>query len=234
MAKRRAPWCQEELACARARCRRRNQRGAPYRNGADRLGKCRKSYRNSCWKCWREDFSRCVDDPRARIWTWDAGSRQQRKAGSRRQWDAGSRHRRRHRILQRVHLRRQQGELTGYSFQIRLLSCVALRERHQHVGVLLLRRLNVPQSRPDNRIRHQDGSRHGDRSRVGRRSCSDAIEIRRGEAAEVRQGELIGARQGELIETRQGETTETRQGIGGGGANDGQGSQGHRNHRPPA
>jgi hypothetical protein len=190
-------WCQEELACARARCRRRTQRSAPYRKGAGRLGKWRKS--------WRKYFSRRLDDPRARIWTWDAGSRQ----------------RRRHRILQGVHLRRQQGELAGYSFQIRLLGCGALREQHQYIGVLLLRRLNVPQSRPDNWIRYEDWSR--DR----RRRCSDAIEIRRREAAEVRQGQPIDARQRELIEIWQREATKTRQGIGGGGTNDGQGGQGH-------
>jgi hypothetical protein len=212
---------QEELACARARCRRGTQRSAPYRKGADRLGKCRKTYRKSCRrKNWREYFSRRLDDPRARIWTWNAGSR--------RRWDAGSRQRRRHLILQGAHLRRQQGELTGYSFQVRLLGCGALRERHQHIGVLLLRRLNVPQSRPDNWIRYEDWSR------VKRRGCSDAIEIPRGEAAEVRQGEPIDARQRELIEIRQREATETRQGIGGGGTKDGQGSQGHRYHRHPA
>jgi hypothetical protein len=195
MAEAMSVWCQEELACARARRWRRTQRSAPYRKGAGRLGKWRKSWR----KNWREYFSRRLDDPRASIWTWDAGSRQ----------------RRRHRILQGVHLRRQQGELTGYSFQIRLLGCGALRERHQHIGVLLLRRLNVPQSRPDNWIRYEDWSR------VRRRRCSDAIEIRRREAAEVRQGEPIDARQRELIEIRQREATETRQGIGGGGTNDG-------------
>ena len=111
-------WCQDWLACVRARCRRRTQRGASYRNRAGGLGKWRKSWR----KNWREYFSRRLDDPRARIWTWDAGSR--------RRWDAGSRQRRRHWIPQRAHLRRQQGELTGYSFQIRLLGCGALRERH--------------------------------------------------------------------------------------------------------
>ena len=151
---------------------------------------------------------------------WGAGGRQRR--------DAGGRQRRRHRILQGVHLRRQQGELTGYSFQIRLLGCGALRERHQHIGVLLLRRLNVPQSRPDNWIRYED------RSRVRRRRRSDAIEIRQGEAAEIRQGEPVGARQSELIEIRQREATKTRQRIGGGGTNDGQGGQGHRYHQHPA
>ena len=120
-------WCQEELACARAGCRRRTQRSAPNRNRTGRLGKRGKS----CRKNRREYFSRRLDNPRARIWTWDAGSH--------RRWDAGSRQRRRHRILQGAHLRRQQGELTGYSFQIRLLGCGALRERRQHVGVLLLR-----------------------------------------------------------------------------------------------
>ena len=157
-----------------------------------------------------------------------------RDAGSRRQRDAGSRQRRRHRVLQRAHLRRQQSELTGYSFQFRLLGCGALRERLQHIGVLLLRRLNVPQSRPDNWIRYEDWSRYEDWRRLRRRRCSDVIEFWRGEAAEVRQGEPIDARQRKLIEMRQRETTETRQGIGDGGANDGQGSQGHRYHRHPA
>jgi hypothetical protein len=212
------------LACVRASCRRGTQRGASYRNRTGRLGKWRKSWR----KNWREYFSRRLDDPRSRIWTRDAGSRRRRDAGNRRQWDAGSRQRRR-RILQGVHLRRQHGELTGYSFQIRLLGSGALREQHQHIGVLLLRRLNVPQSRPDHWIRYEDWSR------VRRRRCSsDAIEIRRGEAAEVRQGETVNFRQRELIEIRQREATETRQGIGGGGTNDGQGGQGHRDHRHPA
>ena len=94
-----------------------------------------------------------MDDPRARIRTRDAGCRQ-------RAADAGSRQRlRRRRILQRVHLRRQQGELTGYSFQIRLLGCCGLRERRQRIDVLLLRRLNVSQSRPDDRIRNEDWRR---------------------------------------------------------------------------
>lgn len=215
-------WCQEELACVRARRRRRTQRSAPHRNRAGRLGKCRKTYRKS----WGEYSSRSMDNPRARIWTWDAGSH--------RRCDAGSRQWRRHLILQGAHLRRQQGELTGDSFQIRLLGCGALRERLQRIGVLLLRRLNVPQSRPDNWIRYEGWSRYEDRSRVRRGKCSDAIEIRRGEAAEVRQGEPIDARQRKLIEMRQREATEIRQGIGGGGANDGQGGQGHRYHRHPA
>jgi len=200
------------LACARARCRRRTQRSAPYRKGADRLGKWRRSWRQS----WREYFSRRLDDPRARIWTWDAGSR--------RRWNAGSRQRRRHLILQGAHLRRQQGELTGYSFQIRLLGSGALHERHQNVGVLLLRRLNVPQARPDNWIRYEDGSR--DR----RRRYSDTFVIWRGEAAEVRQGEPIDARQRDL-KIRQREATKTRQEIGGGGTNDGKGAQAHGYHR---
>ena len=169
-----------------------------------------------------------MDDPRARISTGDAGSHRRQDAGSRRRQDAGSRQRRRHRILQGAHLRRQHGELTGYSFQIRLLGCGALRERQQRIGILLLRHLNVPQSRPDNCIRYEDWSR------VRRRRCSDAIEIRRGEAAEVRQGEPIDARQSDLIEFRQREATETRQGIGGGGTNDDQGGQRHRDHRHPA
>jgi hypothetical protein len=238
-------------ACVRASCRRRTQRGASYRNRTGRLGKWRKSWRKHWRKHWREYFSRRLDDPRARMLTWDAGSRRRQDAGShrrqdagshrrqdagsRRRWDAGSRQRRHRWILQRAHLRRQHGELAGYSFQIRLLSCGALRERRQHGCVLLLhgcvlllRRLNVPQSRPDNWIRYEDWSR------VRRRRCSDAIEIRRGEAAEVRQGETVNFRQRELIEIRQREATETRQEIGGGGTNDGQGGQGHRDHRHPA
>jgi len=163
--------------------------------------------------CWKSSAAGCWELSTAGCWKPST-------VGS------GSRQRRRHRILQGVHLRRQHGELTGYSFQIRLLGCGALRERHQRIGILLLRRLNVPQSRPDNWIRYEDWSW------VRRRS--DAIEIRRGEAAEVRQGEPIDARQRELIEIRQREATETRQGIGGGGTNDGQGGQGHRYHRHPA
>ena len=126
--------------------------------------------------------SRRMDNPRAGIWTRDAGCRQ-------RAADAGSRQRRRRRILQGVHLRRQQGELTGYSFQIRLLGCGVLRERRQHIGVLLLRRLNVPQSRPDDWIRYEDWSRYGDWSRDRQRKCSDAIELRRRGSPEVRQGD---------------------------------------------
>jgi hypothetical protein len=95
----------------------------------------------------------------------------------------------------------QQGKLTSYFSQIRPLGFGALRERLQHIGVFLLRGLNVPQSGPENRIRDEDWRR-------GRgRSCSDAIESRRGEAAEVRQGEPIKARQRELIEIRQREAT---------------------------
>ena len=135
----------------------------------------------------------------------------------------------RHRILQGVHLHRQQGELTGYSFQIRLLRCRALRQRRQHSCVLLLRHLNIPQSRPDDRIWYWDW----DWSRLGWRLCSDPIEIRRREAAEVRQRETIKTRQGKLVEIRQGEAIETRKGIGGGGTNDGQGGQGHRYRRHP-
>ena len=69
--------------------------------------------------------------------------------------DAGSRQRR-HRTLHSVHLRRQRGKLTGYSFQIRLLSRGVLRERHQHSGVLLLRQLNILQCRADGGIRYRD------------------------------------------------------------------------------
>jgi len=61
-------------------------------------------------------------------------------------WDAGSRHRR-HRTLQSGRLRRQRGELIGYSSQIRLFSCGTLRERLQHSRVLLLRQLNILQCR---------------------------------------------------------------------------------------
>jgi len=134
-------------------------------------------------------------------------------------WDAGSRQRR-DGILQRLRLRRQRGELAGYSFEIRLLRGGALRERHQHSGVLLLRQLNILQCRPD------DGIWYRGRSRLGWRRCSEAFEIRQGEAVEVRPGEVI--------EIRQGEEIETRQGIGGGRANDGQGGQGHHYHRHPA
>lgn len=163
-----------------------------------------------------------MDQARARIWPSDAGSHRRRDAGSRQ---------RRYRILQGAYLRRQQGELTGYFLQIRLLGSGALHERHQHVGVLFLRRLNVAQSRPDNWIRYEDRSRW---RWWRRRKCSDAIVVRRGEAAEVRQGELIGARQGDPIEIRQREASETRQGIGGDGTNDGEGGQGHRCYRRPA
>src|SRR5439155_17348868 len=134
-------------------------------------------------------------------------------------WDAGSRQRRRW-VLQSVHLRRQQGELTGYSFQIRLLSCGALCERLQHNCVLPLRQLNIRQCRPDDRIRYRGWSR------LGWGLCSDPIEIRQGETAEVRRGETIKIRQREVREIRQGEAIETRQRIGGGGADDGEGGQG--------
>jgi hypothetical protein len=157
-----------------------------------------------------------------------------RDAGSDRRCDAGGRQRRRHRVLQRTHLRRQQGELTGYSFQFRLLGCGALRERLQHFAVLLLRRLNVPQSRPDNWIRYEDRSRYEDWRRLGRRRCSHVIEFWRREAAEVRQGEPIDARQRDLLEIQQREASETRQGIGGGGTKDDHGGQGHRDHWRPA
>jgi hypothetical protein len=144
-------WCPEELSCAGARCRRRTQRGASHRNGADRL-----------WQ-WRNYFSRRPEDPSARIWMWDAGSRQRRPC-----------------TLHSVHLRRQRGELTGYPFRIRLLSCGALYERHQHSCVLLLRQLNILQCRPDDEIWYRGWSR------LMWRLCSDPIEIRQGEAAEVR------------------------------------------------
>lgn len=111
--------------------------------------------------------------------------------------------------LQSLRLRRQRGELAGYSFQIRLLRCGVLRERRQHNGVLLLRQLKIYQCRPD------DGIWHRGWSRLGWRLCSDTFEIRQGEAVEVRQGEVIEIRQGEVLEARQG--------IGGGRANDGQG-----------
>src|SRR5712671_6953608 len=123
-------------------------------------------------------------------------------------WDAGSRQRR-DCTLQSLRLRRQRGELTGYSFQIRLLSCGVLRERHQHNCVLLLRQLNILQCRPD------DGIWYRNWSRLSWRLCSEAFEIRPGEAVEVRQGDVIEIRQGGVIETRQR--------IGGGRANDSQG-----------
>ncbi len=93
--------------------------------------------------------------------------------------DAGSRQRR-HRVMQRVRLRRQRGELTRYSFQIRLLIRGALRQRHQHRRVLLLRQLNILQCRADNGIRYRD------RSRLVRRLCGEATEIRQ---REIRQPE---------------------------------------------
>src|SRR6476660_6315828 len=107
--------------------------------------------------------------------------------------EAGSRHRR-HRTLQGVRLRRQRGELTGYSSQIRLLSCEALRERHQHSCVLLLRPLNILQCRAD-------GVWFRGCSRLVWRRCSEAAEIRQREAIEIRHGD----RQGEVTEIRQGE-----------------------------
>ena len=66
-----------KLSRARSWCRRRTQRGASNRNGADR-------FRQS-----RSFFARRPDDPSASIWLWDAGSRH-----------------RRHRTLQRVRQRR--------------------------------------------------------------------------------------------------------------------------------
>src|SRR5216684_7209467 len=99
-------------------------------------------------------------------------------------WDAGSRQRR-HRTLQSVRLRRQRGELTGYSFQIRLLSCEALRERHQHSCVLLLRQLNILQCRADGGIWYRGCSR------LMWRLCSEEIEIRQREVTEIRQREAI-------------------------------------------
>src|SRR5258705_5155109 len=130
-------------------------------------------------------------------------------------WDAGSRQRCPC-TLQSVHLRRQRGELTRYPFRIRLLSCGALRERHQHSCVLLLRQLNILQCRPD------DGIWYRGWSGLMWRLCSDPIEIRQGQAAEVRQGETIEFRPREVIEIQQREAIESRQGIGGGGTNDGQ------------
>ena len=117
-----------KLSCARARCGRRTQRGAADRNRADWFGQC------------GNYFSRGPDDPSTNT----------------RMWDAGSRQRRRHRILHRVELRRYQGELTGYSFQIRLLSRGTLREQYQHSCVLLLRQLNILQCRADGGIRYRD------------------------------------------------------------------------------
>ena len=55
-----------KLSCARARRRRRTQRGASDRNRADRFRR------------WRNYFSRRPNDPSASIWMWDAGSRQRR------------------------------------------------------------------------------------------------------------------------------------------------------------
>ena len=221
---------QEALACGRAWCRRRTERRATDRNRAGRLGKCRNSCRKSCRNNRRSSHdrrrysSRRMDHPRARIWTRDAGCRQ-------RAADAGRRHRLRRLILQRVHLRRQQGELTGYSFQVRPLGRSALRERRQRIGVLLqrigvllLRRLNVPETRPDNGIRNEDRSR---------RERGDALRLRCGETAEVRRICPINARRKQLFENRPGEATETRHGSGGGGTDDGQDRQRNRDHRHP-
>ena len=55
-----------KLSCARARCRRRTQRGASDRNRADRF------------RQWRNYFSRGPDDPSTNTRMWDAGSRQRR------------------------------------------------------------------------------------------------------------------------------------------------------------
>ncbi len=141
--------------------------------------------------------------------------------------DTGSRQRRGG-ILQSLGLRRQRGELAGYSFQIRLLSCGALRERHQRSRVLLLRQLKIRQCRPDEGIRSRGWSRLGWRLR------SEALEIGQREPVEVRPGQVIEIRQGEVIETRQSEAIGIRQGIGGGRTNDGQGGQGHHYRRHPA
>ena len=150
-------------------------------------------------------------------------------------WDAGSRQRR-HWILQSVHLRRQQGELTGYSFQIRLLSCGVLREGHQHGRVLLLRQLDILQCRDD------DGIRYRGWSRLLWRLCSNAIGIGRRGAIEIRQREVIEFRDGDVIEFREREAIEIRpdeaievwQRVGSGRANDGQGGQRHQCRRQAA
>ena len=143
-------WCQEALACARARCRRRTQRSAPYRNGPTGL-RVEEDWRKNGGRTGavlfatpgrpaREDLDvGCWKSSTVGCWKSSGGG----VTGS-----AGS------------HLRRQQGELTGYFFQIRLLGCGALRERHQHIGVLPLRRLNVPESRPK-WIRYEDWNRVG-------------------------------------------------------------------------
>src|ERR1700722_5185219 len=132
-------------------------------------------------------------------------------------WDAGRRQWR-HRILQSVGLRRQRGELTGYSFQVRLLSCRALRERNQHSCVLLLRQLNILQC-------CADGIWYRDRSRLTWRLCSEAIEIRQG------QREVVETRQGDATKIRQRKAIEIRQRIGGGRANNDQSGEGHRYRR---
>jgi hypothetical protein len=167
------------LSCAQVRGRRRTQRGASDRNRADRFRQC------------GNYFSRGPDDPRTNIRMWNAGSRQ-----------------RRHRILHGVQLRRYQGELTGYSFQIRLFICGALRERHQHSRVLLLRRLNILQCRADNGIRYRDGNR------LMWRLCSEAVEIRQ---REIRHREAIKIRQRDI---REREVIKIRQRIGHRRAND--------------
>ena len=201
----------------------RTERRAADRNRADGLGQ---------WRRRRRQFFCCPENPGARIRMWDTAS-----------------HERPRRTMQRIHLRRQRIELTGYSLKVRLLGFGALGERHQHICALLLRRLDIPQYRAG------DGIRHGDRSRFGWSLRGNAIgfqrsytfEIREREVIETRQRDLIEFRQREAIEIRQGEAwqRDTRQGkarqrdarqgeawqkVRGGRADDGQCGQGHHCH----
>ena len=189
-------WCLEELACARARCRLRTQRSAAYRNRDRQAWEVQEELEEEVEEelggllfatpgrparedldvgCWKSSTVGCSKSSTATSPDFAGSS----PAPSARRVD-------------------------GLFFSNPPVGLRSSAERRQHIGVLLLRRLNVPQSRPDNRIRYEDWSRTG-RGRVRRRKCSDAIEIWRGEAAEVRQGEPIDARQRELLEIRQRE-----------------------------
>ena len=86
----------ENLSRARSWRRCRAQGGPSNRNRSDRFRQSRRLFARRC------------DQPGAGIWLRDGRGRQ-----------------RRHRILQGVHARHERGELIGYSFQIRLLSCEA-------------------------------------------------------------------------------------------------------------
>jgi len=146
--------------------------------------------------------------------------------------------------MQGFDLRRQRGELAGYSLQFRLLRRGAVSEQHQGRRVLLLRRLDIPLRRldiPQRRV--DDGVRLRWRSRLGRRRCGgNASGSRRGRrrALEPRQGDAIEFRERQAIEFRQRDRIEQGEAIGigeevrGGRANDGQRRQRHHGHRHAA